>query len=116
MVEKKSNLVSLDDMRALVDKKYPVMVIDGVEFRPLLRLPEGERRKVEEFIAKGRENSMFEKEIHSSCTKLLTMLASDKEAAKGLLAAVGDDDALLLELVNHYFEVTQVGEASPSQG
>lgn len=129
---------SLDQIREAADKKYGDFVVDmgggeEVRLRSGMRLSEDERKAVrnvekkhralrlkveaaQEAAEKGEElpeedEVSLDSEIIALLREQLRIVATDSNAAKKLLDAVGQDDGLLLTIVEQYAEATELGEA-----
>lgn len=107
---------TLDDIREATEAKYGATTIEfgdeSVDLRNPLRLTKDERaelRKAQK--AMSADDADQEKVI----ADILTLAAKDKAQIKKLLSIVGDDLAILAEILRGWMEDAQVGEASPSQ-
>lgn len=137
--------IKLDEVRANVSRKYAPLEIDlgaeTVSLRQTIRLSKGERDKlaklqadrVRESRAQEREEAARQARVaagevddsdivdESDETTLeyfkqfIAIVADSKAGAEALFDAVGDDVAVLGEIVTEYAESTQVGEASSSE-
>jgi hypothetical protein len=115
---------SLDQLREDIERKYAPFSIDlgdgrTVNLRPVLRLPETDRRRFSE-VARRVQDAQADgdgadlAELGDSIRGMLRVVADPPEAADALLAAL-PDDAYAVELLTRYMEATQPGEVSPSQ-
>lgn len=128
--------ISLDQLREDVDRKYGdfEVELDGehkCRLRNALRLNKDERsqlrslqkrydavskeEKLPEDDPKRRSDSEIEEAFTTVLFEQIRLLAENKAAANKLLKAVGDDQAILMYLIEQYMETTQPGEANPSQ-
>lgn len=107
---------TLDDIRAAAERKYGSTDINvGTRIVKLLnplRLPKARRSALiavqEKLNAEGADQEALLREA-------LGLVAESGTAAKALIAAVGDDLAVLVEVFARYSEGTQAGEASASR-
>ena len=105
--------VTLASIRDAADKKYGpyVIEVDGGDVTLVnpLRMSKAKRKKLEE-LDKVEDLDTDEKLAET------IRIACSAADAKRLLAAVGDDLALLAEIVKAWGATAKVGEASPSAG
>lgn len=99
--------ITLADIQKAADKKYGPLVIAGIEGGDItlvnpLRLPKEKRDAM---------TALDDVEDVDAKLRTLVELAASPEDAKRLLDAVGDDLAVLAELVGDYTGTAQVGEA-----
>ena len=101
--------ITLKEIRAAADKKYgsfDIELADGTEVQLLnpLRLSAESRAKLEALQDKedADENTFIE---------TLTALAATPAQAKKLLKEVGDDLAVMAEIIESYSKETEAGEA-----
>ena len=123
---------TLDDIRDAAEAKYGStwVVTDEqeIELVNLLRLPKEKRdvilslSKKAEKPAKGEggegeesEDSVDIDEMRDDLKAGLTAACRTTEQANALMAFVGDDTALVMQVFTMYTKETQAGEASPSQ-
>lgn len=109
--------ITLDDIRDAIHAKYQPLLIDmgeaGVcELRQAMRLPETDRKAIAE-AQKALSDTEDETEIRGYLQDIIYIAASDQRKAQALLAWA-DELVVLVEIVQKYAEVSQVGEASPS--
>lgn len=111
---------SLEQLKADVDKSYAGLDLeigedDVITLANLLRLPKEARTKVAELLDQINEaveaNDLNSLEEHS--LKVLELAAGKR--GKDLLAVIGTDTALAMDLLSKWTESTQVGEADSSQ-
>jgi hypothetical protein len=108
--------VTLDSIRAAAEAKYGSTDIDlgtrTVKLLNPLRMPKKQRTALvavqEKLNADGADQEAL-------LSEALALVAESPVAAKALLAAIGDDLAVLVEVFKHYSEGTQAGEASASR-
>lgn len=133
---------TLDDISAAAEHKYGDLVVTGVcTLRNALKLPKTERRALkalqeqanvlqaddldstdETAAAKAQEkvdgileeNEDREEALMRTLRGMIETVADTKGGANALLKQVGDNDTVLLELIERYGQVSQPGEASPS--
>lgn len=115
--------ITFDTIVSAADEKYDkleidVPTLDGgselVVFGNPARLPEEQRdtfRKAADALAEDVEDP---KESIGRIKGLLDSVVIEGDT-KALYSIIGDDQALLGELLTTYFEAIKVGEASPSQ-
>lgn len=120
---------TLDDIRDAAEAKYGStwVVTDEqeIELVNLLRLPKEKRdvilslSKKAEKPSKGEgeesEESVDIDEMRDDLKAGLTAACRTTEQANALMAFVGDDTALVMQVFTMYTKETQAGEASPSQ-
>jgi hypothetical protein len=121
--------LSLDDLRKGADAKYPDFEIemeDGrvLGFKPVLRLPKAKRRAVADALdLKKRIDELPEGHDVDQAQLMISVLSDALKAAertRGDFAALAkwagtDDLGMWLFLFEQYSEVTDPGEASPSE-
>lgn len=105
----------LDDIRAAAEAKYGSTDIEvgeeTVSLVNVLRLPKTKRDELMAIQEKLDGEGVDQAAVLSDAIRLV---AKTEKQAETLLAAVGDDLAVLVELFNKYTAGTQVGEASAS--
>lgn len=108
--------ISLQDIRDAADQKYGPLVIEGVkggdvELLNPTRLGKEARAAIKSLNsdADGDDGDEGEKLAH-----LVGLLAKTPAQGKRLLDSVGDDTALLAEIIGQFNESNKLGEASPS--
>ena len=108
--------MQLDDIRRAADEKYGPYVIEGVEGGPVtllnpIRLSKEKRanltglQRVQEDPAADHDRLLRD---------MVRIVAESTSDAERLLEEIGDDNAVLAELLNAYGRAVQPGEASPS--
>lgn len=126
--------ISLDQLREDVNRKYGdfEVELDGehtCRLRNALRLNKDERNQLrslqkrydniakEEKLPEDDLNRRSDGEIEEAFTTVLfeqiRLLAENKPSVNKLLKAVGDDQAMLMHIVQQYMEITQPGELEP---
>lgn len=115
-----SNVYSLADLKASLDKEFAPVEIDlgrtKVTLRNVMRLPKNERAKVME-AAKVFTDQDSNPDLDQSLEAIHTILrtaADTPSKGEALVAQVGDDLALGMKIVNLWMEATQPGEAQNS--
>ena len=111
---------SLAQLKADVDKIYAGLDLeigddDVITLKNILRLPEGDRGTVTELLNKINEASEDNdlNAIAKHTFEVLEIAAGTRGA--DLIAVLGDDVALAMDILGKWSEQTQVGEAEPSQ-
>ena len=106
----------LDDIRAAAEAKYGSTDIDlGTRIVKLLNpLRLGKKQRTALIAVQDKLNAEGADQ-EALLTEALSLVAESPAAAKALLAAVGDDLAVLVEVFSRYSEGTQAGEASASR-
>lgn len=104
--------ITLDDVIAAAEERYPHLVVGDVTFRNVARLPKAKR---DEFRELAGEFGKPDRDVAADYVQALVLVADDEAKALSLLEPVVDDLAVLATLVEKYFERSQPGEASPSQ-
>lgn len=115
-----TNLFTLEDLHAAVEKEYaPMKFVAGEEefvFRSLLRIEKTKRNqvkeKLEEFDAQG--DDLDEDDALATVQFVLTTVVDGNKATK-LKRVLGDDLLVWMTLMTKWAEATQPGEASDSQ-
>ncbi|MFG1602846.1 phage tail assembly protein [Actinoplanes sp. NPDC049265] len=106
----------LDDIRAAAEVKYGSTDIDlgtrVVKLLNPLRLPKKQRAAL---IAVQEKLNAGDADQEALLSEALSLVTETPAAAQALLAAIGDDLAVLVEVFSRYSEGTQVGEASASR-
>ncbi len=108
--------ITLDQIRADIEKKYAPLEVDLGDRKVLLitalRLPKDKRRQLFGLQQQtdGDDADAAEKAMHD-IVRIIAKTTADGDA---LLKAVGDDLAVLSEILNEYGRVSQPGEASRS--
>lgn len=119
---------SLDGLRNKVDNKYEALEIETEKetfsLRPILRCPKNERdlvlTKLEELgkdDGEGEDTTSSVDRMDSALTvarEVISIVTANKRG-KALVALLGDDFLLVMEVLNQWQEATQPGEASSSQ-
>lgn len=116
-------IFTLDSLREELDHKYaPFQIeVDGevLVLRNLLRLPELERNAAVELMAEVDKMSEQDEsaetlsKLRQALAEVLVLVTADGKGKK-LVAAMGDDLALYMEVVQQWGAATQPGEASNS--
>ncbi len=118
-------MYSLDQLRNDVEKKYQDFSIEigpdhVVRFRSPMRLKKDERTELknlfkmyQEFQDNTDDDSALDNAdmMQEMLRDQLRLVAENKKSVEELLEAIGDDLAMLSELLEQYNEATQVGEA-----
>lgn len=107
-------MITLDSIRAAADAKYGATEIDlgnGTVVRLLnvLRLTAEKRAEVRALRSGDADSD--ETDQVAMFHKMIRAIAETPAQAEALLTAVGDDLALLAQIVSEYAEGTQAGEA-----
>jgi hypothetical protein len=115
--------VTLADIRTAADRKYGPFVVDlggGVQ-ATLLNILRLSKEKRAEFTAQQKRLEAAQEaadqdleQITGALRDLLRVLAESYADADRLLSALGDDNAVLMELWESYNEAATPGEALPS--
>lgn len=130
------NTLTLDDLLEEAGRKYPNLTVDGVVFRNILQMPLNERAEYRalqrEVFGRDEEESETEAaqaaaeivekidlekanreevELLDGLKRLLILVASDHDAARGLFDRVGDNPAVIQTLFSKWIGGAQVGEA-----
>lgn len=108
---------SLDDIRTAAEAKYGSTDIDLGDGRVVvlqnpLRLGKKDRDALTGLQDKLEAPDADQVDVLGDA---ILLVAKDKAVAKDLLAAIGDDLAVLAEIFEQYTKGSQVGEASASQ-
>lgn len=110
---------SLTDLRNEVSKKYAPTIIENgdetFELPNMLQLPEKKRDKVLDLVdqfSSGEESLSITEQ--TKIFKEIVIAAEASSRGKELLNLLGDNTAILFELVSRWMDGTQVGEAEPS--
>jgi hypothetical protein len=115
-----SKTMSLADIKAEAERRYGDLDVDGLKFRPLLRLPEDRRNHVTEMLRQVRTVQQVEDEggipdldaLRKIVGDVLRAVASSEYQADSMLPAL--DLAELMVLFEEWMGTTQPGEAQPS--
>lgn len=110
---------TLDDIRDAAEEKYGSTHIEingtDVELINVLRLPK-EKRNIILNLAKDKDKGEVDiDETRESLLKGLRAACKTTAQADVLSEALGDDTALVMQVLSLYTRETEVGEASPSQ-
>lgn len=116
---------TLDDIRAAAETKYGATEIDlggdtKVRLLNPLRLSKAKRdalvalQKELDHQEDGAEEGTEHIDQEGAFKETIRLVAESQYQAETLLSAVGDDLAVLAEIVERYSRGTQVGEASAS--
>lgn len=112
---------TLDDLQAEVDKKYAPTVIEAGDkefvLPNALQLPEKQQAEVFDLIDANDEadDDIRLDTVVDSFKKVIRIVTKDGKGDE-LLELVGDNSAAILELMSHWQEGTQLGEAEKSAG
>ncbi len=117
--------ITLDSIRESIEKKYAPVVIDlgggkSCTLVAAMRLSKEDRRKLvglQDAANKADGDNMTPEQVDGLVDLLKDMIgivASKPAEAKALLAACGDDLAMLQAVIEEYMGGTEPGEASPS--
>lgn len=116
---------TLDQLKSDVEKNFATLSIevgtgDKIDIRNILRMDRDARRVVLEqldaldAVQNDEDISQVEKlEQTTAIARKAIGLAAGKRG-DDLLALIGDDDALVMEILSKWTEATQVGEAESS--
>lgn len=116
---------TLDQLKSDVEKNFATLSIevgtgDKIDLRNILRMDRDQRAAVMEQLDKldevqaDEELPQIEKlEQTPAIARKVIGLAAGKRG-DDLLALIGDDDALVMEILSKWTEATQVGEAESS--
>lgn len=104
--------VTLASIVEAADKKYGPYVIEGIEGGDVTLLNPLKMSKVKR--KKLSELNEAESEVDEKLAETIRLAASTQAEAKRLLAAVGDDLAVLGQIVKDWGATAKVGEASAS--
>jgi hypothetical protein len=114
--------MTLDEIREAVERKYEPLTIpfgDGktCTLRQPLRLSKEDRARLVKLQGSVNAEAETEEDLEQvlgALRDILKIAAANKADANALLRAVGDDELVLMEIVNKWTEGAQVGEASGS--
>lgn len=114
--------ITLDEIQEAIARKYEPLTIpfgDGKSctLRQPLRLPKEDRKQLMELQGTVNAEAETEEDLERVLAALRDMVkiaAANKAEANALLKAVGNDELVLMEIVNKWTEGAQVGEASGS--
>lgn len=109
--------IRLDDIREAAEKKYGPYVIEGVPGGDVtllnpIRLPKAKRVKLNKL--QSMQESEMVKEQDQLLRDMIILIAATPEDAKRLLDVLGDDSALMAEVLNDYGLKSQAGNPLPS--
>lgn len=110
---------TLADLKAEVSKKYaPTIVENGDEefvLQNLLQLPAKRRTQVLNLTSDvGGEDKEFDLDEEVKVFRKIIEIVTEDDKGKELNALLGDNDALVVQLVTTWMDGTQLGEAEPS--
>lgn len=116
---------SLDQLKADVEKNYATLSIevgnnDKIELRNMLRVERDARAKLMDKldeldkIQNDEEISSVEKLDRTTALAREALTLAAGKRGGDLIALIGDDDALVMEVLSKWTESTQAGEAEPS--
>lgn len=114
---------TLTDLRNEVTKKYAPTIIENGDdkyiLQNLMQMEERKRRAIEQLVDSiqdepeaGEDGS--DAENQTEVFRQILVAAEDNDRGEELLELLGDNLAMLVELVNSWMEGTQLGEASQS--
>lgn len=117
--------ISLDQLKADVEKNYATLTIeigsdDKIDLRNLLRVEKAARGKITDKLDEIDKLQDDESLSQTAMLTQITAIARDVIAlaagkrGKDLLAVIGDDDGLVMEILTQWTGETQVGEAEHS--
>jgi hypothetical protein len=107
---------SLDELRQSVQAKYKPYEVDlgggdVVLLEQALRLPKERRAEMRAAQDRMSGDDASEDDLVAAMGDILRAAASDRGAADRMLAAIGDDLAVLKEILEGYGKASQLGEA-----
>ena len=116
---------TLDQLKSDVEKNYATLTIevgddDKIDSRNVLRMDSGTRDKLLnvldelEKISKDEEMSQVEQVAKTTALTREALRIAAGKRGDDLMALVGDDDALVMEIMSKWTEETQAGEAENS--
>lgn len=116
---------TLDQLKSDVEKNYATLTIevgkdDKIELRNILRIDKAPRAEIMAQLDKldkvQKNEDIGQGEQLEETTKIARDIVSRAAGKRGedLLAVIGDDDALLMEILSKWTEATQAGEAENS--
>lgn len=116
---------TLDQLKSDVEKNYATLTIevgddDKIDIRNVLRMDSGTRDKLLnvldelEKISKDEEMSQVEQVAQTTALTREALRIAAGKRGDDLMALVGDDDALVMEIMSKWTEETQAGEAENS--
>lgn len=111
---------TLEDLKNEVSKKYaPTVIKNGTDqyvLQNLLQLPSKKRNQtmdlVETIDSEEEEKSGIDHQVGVFREIIKVVVADDR--GQQLLGLLGDNDALVIELVSAWMDSSQLGEAEPS--
>lgn len=107
---------TLDELKSTVQKKYaPTVVKNGKDeyvLPNMFQLDSARRKKVLEKVDALEELEGTEAQLEAT-GEILSLLVDD-DRGEELLALLGDNPALLMELFREWMEVSEVGEVERS--
>lgn len=111
---------TLEDLKNEVSKKYaPTVIKNGTDeyvLQNLLQLPSKKRNQtmdlVETIDSEEEEKSGIDHQVGVFREIIKVVVANDR--GQDLLGLLGDNDALVIELVSAWMDSSQLGEAEPS--
>lgn len=116
---------TLDQLKSDVEKNYATLTIevgddDKIDIRNVLRMDSGTRDKLLgvldelEKVSKDEELSQVEQVAKTTALTREALRIAAGKRGEDLMALVGDDDALVMEIMSKWTEETQAGEAENS--
>lgn len=120
-----SNVYTLANYRKVVEEKYaPVRIQldeegkEVLELIPALRLPKEKREQLSKLQASREKHGEGDvttlDDLIGFLQEYVRVIGSDKRMVDKLLKTVGDDAAILSEIISDYSGDTEAGEASTS--
>ena len=109
--------VTLDDIQAAADRKYGPFTVDMGDGQTCtllnaLRLSKDKRKKVLKLQDLQDEDA---ENVEDHLIEMVRLTAQSKADADRLLKAIGNDLALLAEILEQYGKASELGEASASE-
>lgn len=116
---------TLDQLKSDVEKNYATLSIeigenDTIDLRNILRIDKAPRAEIMDQLDKldkvQKNEDLGQSEQLEQTTKIARDIVSRAAGKRGkdLLAVIGEDDALLMEILSKWTEATQAGEAENS--
>lgn len=107
---------TLADLRDEVAKKYePLAISNGDDvfvLQPLLTMGEKQRKRVTELLSKYGDTDGVDFDASLGVASDLVVAVTKDNRGKDLVALLGDNPALVIEVITRWMEATQPGEAS----
>lgn len=109
---------TLDNLREEVSRKYAPTVIengdDAYTLPNLLQMPSKQRKEVLDLIDKFEDSGSGDYDAQFEVFSEIIEAGVEGGKGKELLELLGDNAALVVEIVTSWMEGTQAGEAEPS--